>query len=285
MASGLPVVPATLASGNVVGRLALGTGPAEAIPFASLAAALFGTPTIYAGTVVGTNTVTAITISPIPALALVAGQVVYFVPTATNTGAVTFNRDALGAKSVLQNGLVLIGGELKINIPAVLFYDGTQYNLVGQVFTQYLKRKTADQSITSSTTLTNDNDLLFPIAASEEWVATFSIDAGAALQGNTGIQFAITTPAGATLNAYGVLLGTSAVAVAPTGGRTTTSGSTILNIAAGGGLQNGMAVEIRIWVLNGATPGTVNLQWAQGTSSGTALTFRKGSFMQAVRIA
>lgn len=148
---------------------------------------------------------------------------------------------------------------------------------------QYSRRKTADQSITSSTTLTNDTHLFFSIAASEEWIAEFILDAGAAL-GTTGLKVAITTPAGATQNIRAILVA-DVVAVANAYKRTTTSGAaldfTALQLVGVGDSE----VRVSVWVLNGATPGTVQLQFAQSTSSVTAVTLRKGSFMNANRAA
>src|SRR5207244_1501980 len=122
-------------------------------------------------------------------------------------------------------------------------------------------------------------------AANEEWIATFYVDAGAAITTSTGIQFAVTVPSGATMNAYGLLLPINNALNSATGQRTTTSGAAIINLTSGSAIQNNSSVELRVWVLNGATPGSVTLQWAQGTSSGTALTFRKGSFLRAERVA
>ncbi len=79
--------------------------------------------------IAGTNTVTGTTVGTAPA-ALGAGQYVFFVPANTNTGATTFNRDALGAVSIFYNGAALIGGELVQDIPALIFHDGTQYQLM-----------------------------------------------------------------------------------------------------------------------------------------------------------
>jgi len=337
MGSGLQYFPTIAPANTVIGRLASGTGPVGAIPFASLAAGIggIGVQSILAATVAGTNTITAISASPSPALPLAANQLVVFIPAATNSGAATFNRDALGAKNVFQSGVALTGGELKVGVPVLLFYDGTQYhvvgittagtftgNLVGNVtgnvtgnvsgsaatvtsaaqpaitsagaslawgtgvanFGTVARRKTADQSQTSNTVLTNDNDLSFSIAANEEWVAEFFIAAGNAIASTTGINYAITVPSGAVLNVGTILMFGQGSASSYIGLIGTTSGS-LLSFGAGGTSGNSNYIKISVWVLNGANAGTVNLQWAQGTSSATALTFKKGSFLQATRVA
>lgn len=80
------------------------------------------------GTIAGTNTITAVGSPTVTAYA--ANQVFRFIPAATNTGATTINIDGLGAKNVYWDGAALFGGELKINVPAQVFYDGTQFNLM-----------------------------------------------------------------------------------------------------------------------------------------------------------
>lgn len=80
------------------------------------------------GTIAGTNTITAVGSPTVTAYA--ANQVFRFIPAATNTGATTINIDGLGAKNIYWDGAALFGGELKINVPAQIFYDGTQFNLM-----------------------------------------------------------------------------------------------------------------------------------------------------------
>lgn len=87
---------------------------------------------VTVGTIAGTNSITGTTAVGPPA-ALAAGQYVFFTPAATNTGAVTFSRDGLTAKSVLQNATALTGGELRVNVPSLIFYDGTNYHIIGSV--------------------------------------------------------------------------------------------------------------------------------------------------------
>ena len=78
--------------------------------------------------VAGTNTITA-TVAPIPS-AYATGQSYYFIPANTNTGATTLNPSAMGAKNVFAFGAACLGGELVAGVPALVFYDGTQFNLL-----------------------------------------------------------------------------------------------------------------------------------------------------------
>lgn len=133
--------------------------------------------------------------------------------------------------------------------------------------------KSANESVTSSTTLQDDDHLVFAIGANEQWVATYSISMSTA--GPPGCRFAITVPAGATMEASGAVEGKS-------GGRTATSGTAFINDATNA-TANPIAT-IRVWVSNGATAGNVTLQWAQGTSDASSLTLLTGSFLLARKV-
>lgn len=149
------------------------------------------------------------------------------------------------------------------------------------------KRKTADESVTSSTVLQDDDHLTFAIAANEEWVADFDLDVGGNLALH-GIKVAITVPSGATLNVAASIVGpgpSGTGAANATNGRTTTSGAAIdLGLIFFGSSATGL-MRLSAWALNGATPGNVTLQFAQSTSNGTAVKLFKGSHMQATRVA
>lgn len=80
--------------------------------------------------VTGTNTITART--SVAYASLSAGFLVRFVPANTNSGAVTLNVNAIGAKAVTKNGTTaLAGGELVAGKTYVLIYDGTRWQIVG----------------------------------------------------------------------------------------------------------------------------------------------------------
>ena len=149
-------------------------------------------------------------------------------------------------------------------------------------------RATADQSLTTQTTLQNATNMSFSIGASEEWVAEFYCKIGAGLS-TTGIKLAVTTPASATQDITVGMFPVSDNAAGATSTRfssTTTTSGTALDFIAGelSGATTGLAV-VSVWVLNSTTAGTVQLQFAQSTSSATALVMRKGSHLVAHRIA
>lgn len=146
-------------------------------------------------------------------------------------------------------------------------------------------RASADQSITSNTTLANATNLAFAVAANEEWAATFNVILGDGL-GTTGVKLAVTTPAGATQQIDASWIGlVSPTTATDTYATTTTSGAALDFTSAGMGNVGGKAMmRVTVWVLNGATPGNVQLQIAQSTSSVSALILRKGSHLVAERI-
>lgn len=132
MTSGISYFPIIVPANSVVGRLSSTAGITEAIPFAQLAVALGvgGSTYLLATNIAGTNTITGTTAT---APLLAANQVVFLIPANTNTGAVTFDRDAQGTpKNVFANGAALAGGEVRAGIPVALFYDGTVYNLLSE---------------------------------------------------------------------------------------------------------------------------------------------------------
>jgi len=145
-----------------------------------------------------------------------------------------------------------------------------------------IRRKTADESVTSSTTFQDDDHLVFPIGANEEWVATYDLIFGNA-PGDSGVKVTMVTPSGATQRFTASL-------IISAGGdancATTTGSGVILNFTqAACGASSDVSVKMSIWVLNGATPGNVQLQWAQNTSSATPLASKKGGHLVAHRIA
>ena len=145
-------------------------------------------------------------------------------------------------------------------------------------------RATVDQSLTSEITLQNATNMSFAIGASEEWVASFYLDVGAALA-TTGIQVAVDTPASATLNVAASLNPTIITALNLAFGRTVTDGGAVDFAAATQVATTSAGLRVDVWVLNSTNAGTVQLQFAQSTSSGTAVVLRKGSYFTAYRLA
>lgn len=85
------------------------------------------------GTVGGTAN--AITLTLTPAItAYAAGQKFSFIAGGTNTTAVTINVNSVGAKSITKNGTTaLAAGDIASGAVCVVVYDGTQFQLLGQM--------------------------------------------------------------------------------------------------------------------------------------------------------
>lgn len=106
---------------------------------------------VYLTSVSGTDTITAT--AALSMSAYVTGQMFVFTPAATNTGATTINLNSIGAKNVYMKGAACTGGELVANVPAVIAYDGTQFNIVANGQAPRFKHGTftRDMSTASST--------------------------------------------------------------------------------------------------------------------------------------
>lgn len=128
--------------------------------------------------------------------------------------------------------------------------------------------KTADQAATqSSTTMQNDNTLLFPVAANGVYVfdALIPVD-----DSNTtaDIKYTLTTPAGATFNAYTTGNATAcAISTSGTACTVTTNLTTML-------------ISIRGTIVVGGTAGNVQFQFAQSTAAAASFpVIKKGAVL------
>jgi len=132
--------------------------------------------------------------------------------------------------------------------------------------------KLTDESLTSSTTLQNDDTLLFPVEAS----ATYEFTATVVYVGNTTGDFklAFTFPSGATL--YWVGKGT------PIGLDNSFGAASGTSLAYSGETTN-QSIVVQAVLTTGSTAGTLQLQWAQNTSNATATVVKTGSFIRAQR--
>lgn len=139
---------------------------------------------------------------------------------------------------------------------------------------------TADQTVTSSTTLVNATDLSVPVAANAvyEWSAHLRYNASP----GGDIKLGITGPAGATAEWVADALTTGA-----TGGVAAVS-RTALNI---GDTQGGAGVGIDTVarpagrIVTAGTAGTLQIQFAQLAADGTGTVLRAGSYITARRVA
>lgn len=148
---------------------------------------------------------------------------------------------------------------------------------------EQLVRKTATESVTSSTALQDDDELLIPAGANEVWALDFVLYTDGATAGD--IKATVVGPAGAT----------GTVSVQGPGTGATTFADHLTNEQSAGlgtappagtlGAGNPTRVSVRALVVNGATAGDVKLQWAQNVSNGTATRVLANSHLIAHRIA
>ena len=147
--------------------------------------------------VTGTNTLIGTSVPPYTAYA--AGMTLSFIPTNTNTGAVTIDLDGLGAKNIyVGSSSPLSGGELVAGRIAQVEYDGTRFQLAVATI--------ADGSITSAklanAQLTLPNALNFASAVTLASATSTAIGAAASnniiITGSTTITSFDTIADGAT---------------------------------------------------------------------------------------
>jgi hypothetical protein len=139
-------------------------------------------------------------------------------------------------------------------------------------------RKSSDQTVTSSTTLVNDSQLKFAVAANETyifetWLYTFAAD------GTPDIKVTFTGPSGST-----VLWSSSQVIFNAAAATTLTSvnpGGTSADLFVD---ANNRAIQLYGTILNGATAGDVQLQWAQNTSSANGTSVKAGSYIYGIKV-
>lgn len=141
-------------------------------------------------------------------------------------------------------------------------------------------RKPSDEPVTSSTVLQADNDLLLALPASSVWDVSCCLLYDGGTTGSSDFKWQWTVPAGATIAAgytHNFFSGASLVMSANnfTAGTTQASGTN--------GAGNLLPVLIRMSVVISSTPGNLQLNWAQNTSSGTATKVRTGSTLLAQR--
>lgn len=134
-------------------------------------------------------------------------------------------------------------------------------------------RKSADETVSASTTFQDDDHLLVPVLASTNYWIEFNIMVAAATV-TGGLKAQLTGPAAPTeVQINGHLSNGNSGTESQSATAFSSSMAWTANLAATAGI-------LRIFVLlrNGANAGTVTLQWAQNTASGAA-SFKRGSYV------
>lgn len=142
--------------------------------------------------------------------------------------------------------------------------------------------KTSNESVTSSTTFQNDDQLVLPLAAS----ATYAFEAFLIYDGSTAgdLKLQFTGPSGCAMN-WANFANVSGAASA-----TLTYGpimNTLAQVTPQGIACNGataMCARPAGIVINGSTSGNLQLKWAQVASNATATRILIGSWMKITRM-
>ncbi len=131
--------------------------------------------------------------------------------------------------------------------------------------------KTADESVSSSAALQNDDHLFFSVGANERWAFRLFLFGGSvSATPNMRMNFSLPANASGRYAQFG------------RGASTPTFHNN--GVMGGGDVQVDAAGVSRVWfcdgfVLVGDTAGTVQMQWAQFTSNATAFTLLEGSWL------
>lgn len=180
----------------------------------------------FIASVAGTNTITG-TVSPTPT-AYASGQLFLLVPANTNTGATTINLNSLGAKAIFAANAACTGGELVANVPCLIEYDGTQFQLVA---TGVVVTRTTIQTLTNKT-LTSPA-INTPTITGAVTGSTVAIGTGAGTATHVGVAHVNTTAVGnvgaGTDDLMSYTLPANSLSSGSKGIRVTAWGSTINN--------------------------------------------------------
>lgn len=137
--------------------------------------------------------------------------------------------------------------------------------------------KSADQIITSTTTLINDADMRIAVAANSLYEFHVHMRYASPTGGDWKSSFSV--PAGASASFQRVGLNLSGVFA---GGFDSTDTSTVTS--QGQGASTILAADFFGWAVTAGTAGNLIFQWAQNTSNAGNTTLFKNSFLTARRI-
>ena len=149
----------------------------------------------------------------------------------------------------------------------------------------HIVHKTADESVSASTTLQNDDHLTFTIDANTTWLVDAWLFVDGATAGDIKVHVAGPT---SCLGKFWV----GGPATNATSGTNRSSNGTVSTINSNTGLDVGTLgsgtnslVQVHASVRNQGNAGSVTIQWAQRASNATATRVRQDSFLIAHRIA
>jgi hypothetical protein len=143
-----------------------------------------------------------------------------------------------------------------------------------------LARKTSDQSVTSSTALQSDSELVTPtIEGNEVWYLRLLLRCSGSASGNLKASWQF--PTGGNLGSTPLTLDSASGALAVPAVLTSSDGSAH-SVAIG---TTTRLVLIEVSYANGGTSGAVTFRWAQVTSNATPTIVRTNSTLWGVKLA
>jgi len=142
--------------------------------------------------------------------------------------------------------------------------------------------KSADESVTSSTVLQNDDVLVVALAANATYLMICYLNYEGGTQGASDLKVGWTVPA-STVMAY-QHIGVTTAGTITQASAATTSDQTNVPAYGTNGAGNTLGALLLGTVKSAGTPGNLQMQWAQNTSNGTATKVKAGSALVLHRI-
>lgn len=143
--------------------------------------------------------------------------------------------------------------------------------------------KQATESVTSSTTLQDDDELVVPVVANATYSITFYIAAVGATAGDINTEYSV--PSGTTGFKWCIGPAVSATDRENTSMVSAVHGFTTDRSYGVVSTTLGVAIVESLQVVTGSTAGNVVFRWAQNASSATATSVLAGSYVTWVRTA
>lgn len=143
--------------------------------------------------------------------------------------------------------------------------------------------KDATESVTSSTTMQNDDELFVSVVANATYIVQMFLLHDSATAGDIKIGFSSPTDSVFAWGVHGAnTTNTSSAAVSSVN---MTLQTTTATVSFGGGGSTGTAAFVAGTLTTAGTAGTFRFQWAQDVSSATASNVRQGSWLSLTRVA
>lgn len=142
-------------------------------------------------------------------------------------------------------------------------------------------RKTADETVTSSTVLQDDDELRYALLAND--VVAFEAVLFVVSTSTGDFKAAFTVPAGATLLwSFTASFDTASGDLdQPSAAITASGGSQVFELSS----ANTTLLTIKGMVVNGGTAGNLQLQWAQSSSTANPTTVKANSYLRIAKVA